>query len=624
MLFAVLTLSACDFSGGQFIDSTAPIVTATVNGVASNGLPMAAAPVMLKDQAGRAVSSTTGSDGRYTLNVTGLTPPFLISAGTGAATRFGAAVASGTANVHKYTDLAMRAYFQAQGTDAPTAFVNASSATVLPKKVDLDNLSGELNGDLRSLLIKTGVSNPETFNIFTTPFVANSVGFDKLLDNTSYTPSNGTYTVTAGTVTQTATVTGSNGHISAKTTTTDSSTGASSSTSADVGVSGSQQSQTDQQAMVDCVGAMLTNLTAGNFSNAAAFIDPAFLDRGDNAAALAQKFSSLPPGQQISFQSVDRVYAFTSSPKTLLTASVAFQVTSGGQTFGLSFGGPSSNDDGRHGNVYIRESDGSCKFYGDQTLAYVNLRVDNNRSYSGSGSNAGVGFQIDARAPFATPPSQGNPLGVGTVSTVTIANTGGKTLLPSCSGPSPQPLNSAGPITLTEANNNGSAITSNGREQFSNNACSNQVTPLPPAGTQYLATAHPQGGGADSTITGVIESQTNEFANLVAINGMAPSTFLSGKHAADVIGQQLALTWTLPTSFSIANTSLQLAVSDANSNSDHFGNGENGFVATTATSGSLIAIPAKLKNGNNVTRVEGRVGFFGTHGEHTAANFTIQ
>jgi hypothetical protein len=70
---AIATLVAC--GGGSSGTSTAQL-----SGVAAYGAPMAGATVTLTDSTGTIRNATAGADGGYTLDVTGLTTPFLLKA----------------------------------------------------------------------------------------------------------------------------------------------------------------------------------------------------------------------------------------------------------------------------------------------------------------------------------------------------------------------------------------------------------------------------------------------------------------------------------------------------------------------------------------------------------------
>jgi len=622
-----LALAACGGggSGGAPAGGGGGGATPTmVSGIAAIGTPLASAAVTLKDQNGVSKLATTDANGAFSIDITGLMRPFLlkvVSSG-GTTTLFSAASSGGTANIHPFTDLAVQAYYQALGTTASGAFAGASSSTLLPSQTDLGNLATALNNVLGPGLQKVGVSNAGAFNIFSTPFTANGNGFDLLVHNASITGL--TFHIVTGTLTQDVTVTAGSGTISLASTASDS--GTSSSSSSNVAIATTQQQQSDQEAAVASVQALWTNLATavsskGSSLSAAdmtAFVDASYLDRGTTATAFRQNLADFFRQSGVSLQSVGPVYNFTdANNQTLISARAILQL--GGRN--VTFGGINDSDDGRTGWVYIKESDGSFKLFGDQSIAYMNLFVASSVNYTSAGASATTNtMDIHAHAPFAMPPS--NNLGIGTVSDVTVANTGANSLLPACGGGQPFPLNQSASMTLSEQQSGGVAVTDNGDEVFQDSVCLGHfpVANTPPAGTTYDVTFTPAGGGAANTITAQMHSQSSETANLATINGQDAATFLTGKHVANVTGTQLALTWALPTTFATENVQISTGVSDVT------GNGEDTSteLGPIATSGSTITIPATLSSGHATTQIHIGLSFFGVNGERLEARFSIQ
>ena len=62
--------------------------TASVRGTASMGSPIVGATVTLKDSTGKSTTATTASDGTYTLNTSGMTPPYFVQVVTTSGTTF--------------------------------------------------------------------------------------------------------------------------------------------------------------------------------------------------------------------------------------------------------------------------------------------------------------------------------------------------------------------------------------------------------------------------------------------------------------------------------------------------------------------------------------------------------
>src|SRR5579859_2265407 len=111
-----LLLSAAIMCG-----STAFAATQTIRGTATfaDGTPLAKGSVTLVDNGGHPpVTVTASSSGRFTIRVTGLTPPFLLQStpAGGSPLFYGFAQAPGKANVDVYTDLILNMILNAAGT----------------------------------------------------------------------------------------------------------------------------------------------------------------------------------------------------------------------------------------------------------------------------------------------------------------------------------------------------------------------------------------------------------------------------------------------------------------------------------------------------------------------------
>ncbi len=83
VIFFSALVASCGGGGGS---SGSPVVATTITGTAAIGLPIAG-QVTAIDSTGKTFAATIGSQGAYTVNVTGGTPPFiLIVSGTAGGT----------------------------------------------------------------------------------------------------------------------------------------------------------------------------------------------------------------------------------------------------------------------------------------------------------------------------------------------------------------------------------------------------------------------------------------------------------------------------------------------------------------------------------------------------------
>ncbi len=199
MIFLVFPtlLWACGGGGGGAAggagQNTAPLVT----GVAATGAPIAGT-VTLKDKKGLVRGPmATGLDGSFSLDVTDLTPPFLLKAEwtAGAQTHrlFSAATQAGSAHINPLSDLALRL---ATGAD-PAAVFGAPGAIPEMTQISKTALAAaltQLQTLLSPLLTDYGIEN---FDPFSGPYTASPENrLDAMLDVIGFKTENGQLTLT--------------------------------------------------------------------------------------------------------------------------------------------------------------------------------------------------------------------------------------------------------------------------------------------------------------------------------------------------------------------------------------------------------------------------------------------
>ncbi|VAX34571.1 hypothetical protein MNBD_NITROSPIRAE03-1708, partial [hydrothermal vent metagenome] len=179
-----IILTGCGGGGGSAstTDTTSADITATLSGTAATGKAMANATIRIKDSTGASTSGSAGADGKYSIDVTGMTPPFLLSAKSDTTTLYSGIDATGVANIHPFTDLIIRNWYIAKGTDVDTVFNGTGPLPSPPDATEIATMQSVIKSILTTqldLLLDSG-----TFNLFTTAFDANGTGFDALLDKT--------------------------------------------------------------------------------------------------------------------------------------------------------------------------------------------------------------------------------------------------------------------------------------------------------------------------------------------------------------------------------------------------------------------------------------------------------
>ncbi|HAX61225.1 MAG TPA: hypothetical protein DCX95_01500, partial [Elusimicrobia bacterium] len=161
----------------------------TLSGTAAKGAAIASKAVVAKSTEGYTATGTTDATGKFTVDITSMSLPVLLKVTDGTATYFSVANASGTCNIHPFTDMVVRTYFKSTKnvSDVKDAFDNNFvSLGTLPAKETIDTIKSVVATVVSSVLERNGI-DPLSYDMFTTPFDANSSGFDKALEQTQIT-----------------------------------------------------------------------------------------------------------------------------------------------------------------------------------------------------------------------------------------------------------------------------------------------------------------------------------------------------------------------------------------------------------------------------------------------------
>jgi hypothetical protein len=189
-LFAFATISGCNS------DSTSPVASNNLTGTAATGAPIAGL-VTVKDANGdETPASITGTDGSFTLDVTGMTPPFLlkIMPSDGSATLYSFATTNGhTVNLTPTTNLAM---FLASGNADLDAIYAAWDGTAITA-TEVATAEAIVRANLEDQINAAGL-DANSFDLFTSPFSADSTGIDAVMDDLIITIGINDFTFTDG------------------------------------------------------------------------------------------------------------------------------------------------------------------------------------------------------------------------------------------------------------------------------------------------------------------------------------------------------------------------------------------------------------------------------------------
>jgi hypothetical protein len=198
-----ITASAQSASGATI---TSPIsilnvtATAQVRGVAALGMPVAGAPVALKDSVGRQATATTAGDGSYAVDTTGLSPPFLLQLRLpDGRVLYSASADSNTdtsIDVNPLTDLAVRSWYRLESRSVDDSFVHPLSNPA-PQPEAMQALASMLTDTMAPWLSQAGVDTAQ-FNPIKISFHADGTGFDRVLDEARVDVSAGQITLSDG------------------------------------------------------------------------------------------------------------------------------------------------------------------------------------------------------------------------------------------------------------------------------------------------------------------------------------------------------------------------------------------------------------------------------------------
>ena len=187
MLAAMLAVGVIAGCGGGG-SSTAP--TATVSGVAATGLPMSGT-VFLKDSTNNPALSTTinTQTGAFSFNVSSMTPPFMLRAGT----LYSMCGGTGTANVNPLSNLMVANMGGFSNISSMDSFYkNPNGTTMRTMFSNMSSARQNMWQTMGPLLAAYGVPNVDPIS---SPYMIGQ-GLDRMFDNVTMTiGQNGTVTM---------------------------------------------------------------------------------------------------------------------------------------------------------------------------------------------------------------------------------------------------------------------------------------------------------------------------------------------------------------------------------------------------------------------------------------------
>lgn len=182
--FFSLTLNGCSGGGSSNAAApTTPVASTTISGTAAAGAPIIGT-VNVKDSKGGVKTVSIEADGKYAVDVSGMTSPFIFKAiGTVGGRRVSlvsAATADDTGktiNITPFTDLIVA---NIAGMAAEQYFDNGAPDAAKITTAELSAQRDALTARLKPILSAMGVA--DSFDLLRTAFSTNHSGFDSVMD----------------------------------------------------------------------------------------------------------------------------------------------------------------------------------------------------------------------------------------------------------------------------------------------------------------------------------------------------------------------------------------------------------------------------------------------------------
>ena len=574
--------------------------TSSVTGTAAQGSPVASASVTLKDAKGNSQTATTASDGTFTVNTTGLTPPYLLKVQPGSGNPMYSVSAdaktSTTINIDPLTDLIVRSWYSAEGASVDTAFANPVSMPA-PSPASVQVLTNAVTNLAQLWLNNAGV-NTSQFNLISTPFTANGKGLDQVLNETKVNTAAGTVTI-AGTIgnaatTQTSTITynTSAGTMTVATTTTNSNGTSVSSNTTVVPIQTAQQTalsgiNTTFTNFINAVNSNGSQLTAAEITP---FLASNLLNDALNQTQYAAELVTHMRGTTISSAQIQTVKSLDLANGV---ADIVFNLSNASQA------GPFE--------AWFEEVSGAWLLGGDNRIVQINSQVAA-RTSEGSQTQGALGTGVYISADLWAQE--------GAVSSVTVTDPSGITGWNS----TPIPMGTTIVETFQPTPTTQLQVD---LQQFDLGWLS-LGSSIIPAGTLFTYAVTTTSGPVDN-YTWPSNVFTTELISITSANSTSPP---SGSLSDYPAGVPLPLTWTLPTTFAIANVAPNGEAytgtpgSQSTYECEISGQTSPPVGSLFSTSGT-ITFPATC-NGLPVVFEELHVGVTGVNGEVESATVNIQ
>ena len=189
ILSAFILIAGCSGGGGDDGGGVDGSGYADFSGTAAEGSALANAIIRSKSLKGDKEEGTTNDNGKFRIRYLDNPGVVLLKAErNNAPGLFSIASTEGktgniekTVNIHPFTDLIVRNWFAVQGLNIEAEFNSNDPIAMLPTVQDIENIKATINGLINLALIN--YSLPADFDLVSSEFDANNLGFDAFLDD---------------------------------------------------------------------------------------------------------------------------------------------------------------------------------------------------------------------------------------------------------------------------------------------------------------------------------------------------------------------------------------------------------------------------------------------------------
>ncbi|MFV1982911.1 MAG: chitobiase/beta-hexosaminidase C-terminal domain-containing protein [Thiohalomonadales bacterium] len=181
--FNIITISLLLSACSDGIDGTGVTPKDTqIKGTATEGTVIANKTITIKGSGGNKVTGTTNENGKYSIDVTNLTAPYLLKVERNQIKNtflYSITTTTGVTNIHPFTDLITRNWFKVKGYSAEIEFEGEQAIKIAPTLTEINAIENAIKKNIKLALNEYNLN--ENYKLFSDSFSVNNSSFNKLL-----------------------------------------------------------------------------------------------------------------------------------------------------------------------------------------------------------------------------------------------------------------------------------------------------------------------------------------------------------------------------------------------------------------------------------------------------------